>query len=140
MSPDTGSYLQVNTPSSTVTSSVAPYYSNQASAPMKRLSGYQRPMPSSFSIPTWQIAPRRLADGRLVKEVMVLLSKGQDGRYLMTDPTFNMHGEGDTIPEAEQVFLAGLVAARYNLGLRADRLSPYMRRKFDFVKSLIDLD
>lgn len=69
-----------------------------------------------------------------------MLSKGQDGRYLVTDPTFNTHGEGDTISEAEQVLLAGLVAARYNLGLREDRLSPYMRRKFDFVKSLIDFD
>jgi len=89
--------------------------------------------------PTQRIAPRRLQEGRLIKELTVQIFEDQ-GRYVLAEEEFSMHGEGDTIPEAEQVLLAGLVAARYNLGLREDRLSPYMRRKFDFVKSLIELD
>lgn len=93
-------------------------------------------MPTS----TRRIVPRRLQEGHLIKELTVQLFKDQDGRYVLAEQEFSIHGEGDTILEAEQVLLAGLVAARYNLGLHEDRLSPYMRRKFDFVKSLIELD
>jgi len=140
MPTNTGSYLQVNIQSSTGGAERMPYYNGQTSISIRRSPGYGRPVPSSFSMPIRQITPRRVEGGRLTKELTVFLSKDKDGRYLMVEPKFSMHGEGDTIAEAENAVLAALVAARYNLGIREDRLNPYMRRKLDFVKALIDLD
>lgn len=94
----------------------------------------------SLTIPYREIQPRPIAGGYLQRPLTAVLSRDENGRYLMVDPAFSIHGEGDTAAEAEESLLNAIIATHHNLSRHEERLSPRMRQKLDFVKTLIALE